>query len=210
MLEFTHVGDLTSEEVNRLRAVYQPLAESVRGLVDATIRTEVEAEEVAAIRAQIEALTARLRARQIDGAFGVRYTTGGDRMAWGNPVVGIRNPIAPPLVIQRDEAGGTFTDFVMGAPYEGPPGHVHGGISALVLDHVLGEAASDGITPRFTGTITMRYLRTTRLGRLHAEARIDRTEGVKTYVVGHLSDEDGVTVEAEGVFITPKWARDEN
>ena len=55
MLEFTHVGDLTSEEVDRLRAVYQPLAESVRDLVDATIRTEVEAEEVAAIRAQIEA-----------------------------------------------------------------------------------------------------------------------------------------------------------
>lgn len=131
-------------------------------------------------------------------------------MAWGNPVVGIRNPIAPPLVIKRDDAGGAFTDFYMGAPYEGPPGHVHGGMSALVLDHVLGEAASDGIMPRFTGTITMRYLRTTRLGRLHAEARIERTEGVKTYVVGHLSDDEGVTVEAEGVFITPKWARDEN
>ncbi len=79
---------------------------------------------------------------------------------------------------------------------------MHGGISALVLDHVLGEAASDGVTPRFTGTIT-------RLGLLHAEARIDRTEGVKTYVVGHLSDDEGVTVEAEGVFIKPKWARNE-
>lgn len=140
----------------------------------------------------------------------MRYTTAGDRMAWGNPVVRIRNPIAPPLVIKRDAADGVFTDFEMSAPYEDPPGHVHGGMSALVLDHVLGEAASDGVTPRFTGTITMRYLRTTRLGRLHAEARIDRTEGVKTYVVGHLADEEGVTVEAEGVFITPKWARDEN
>ncbi len=210
MLEFTHIGDLTSEEVDRMRAVYQPLADSVRDLIDATIRTEVDADEVAAATAEINALAARLRARQIDGAYGVRYTTAGDRMAWGNPLVGIRNPIAPPLVIKRDAAGGVLTDFVMGAPYEGPPGHVHGGMSALVLDHVLGEAASDGLTPRFTGTITMRYLRTTRLGRLHAEARIDRTEGVKTYVVGHLADEEGVTVEAEGVFITPKWARDEN
>ncbi|RDH79104.1 PaaI family thioesterase [Mycolicibacterium moriokaense] len=208
MLEFTHIGDLTSEEVDRLRASYQPLADSVRGLVDATIRTEVDADEVAAVKAEIDALTARLRARQIDGAFGVQYTTGGDRMAWGNPVVGIRNPIAPPLDIKRDEAGNVFTDFVMGAPYEGPPGHVHGGVSALVLDHILGEAASDGIMPRFTGTIAFRYLRTTRLGRLHAEARIDRTEGVKTFVVGHLADDEGVTVEAEGVFITPKWARD--
>jgi hypothetical protein len=210
VLEFTHIGDLTSDEVDRMRGVYEPLTESVRDLVDATIRTEAGADEVAAVKAEIDALTARLRARQIDGAFGVRYTTAGDRMAWGNPVVGIRNPIAPPLVIKRDDAGGAFTDFYMGAPYEGPPGHVHGGMSALVLDHVLGEAASDGIMPRFTGTITMRYLRTTRLGRLHAEARIARTEGVKTYVVGHLSDDEGVTVEAEGVFITPKWARDQN
>lgn len=210
MVEFTHIGDLTSDEVDQMQAVYQPLAESVRDLVDATIRTEADAAEVAAIKAQVDAATARLRAKQIDGAFGVRYTTAGNRMAWGNPVIGIRNPIAPPLVIQRNKAGGTYTDFVMGAPYEGPPGHVHGGISALVLDHLLGEAASDGMTPRFTGTITMRYLRMTRLGRLHAEAHIDRTEGVKTHVLGHLADEDGVTVEAEGVFITPKWARDEN
>jgi acyl-coenzyme A thioesterase PaaI-like protein len=210
VLEFTHIGDLTSQDVDRMRAVYQPLAESVRDLLDATIRTEVDADEVAAIKAEIDAATARLRAKQIDGAFGVRYTTGGDRMAWGNPVVGIRNPIAPPLEINRDETGAIYADFVVGAPYEGPPGHVHGGISALVLDHVLGEAASDGIMPRFTGTITLRYLRTTRLGRLHAEARIDRTDGVKTYVVGHLADEEGITVEAEGVFITPRWARDEN
>jgi acyl-coenzyme A thioesterase PaaI-like protein len=207
VLEFTHIGDVSSDEVERMRAVYQPLADSVRELVDATIRTEVDADEVAAVKAEIDAATARLRAKQIDGAFGVRYTDGGDRMAWGNPVVGIRNPVAPPLVIHRDESGGAFTEFEMGAPYEGPPGFVHGGISALVLDHVLGEAASDGETPRFTGTITMRYLRTTRLGRLRAEARIDRTEGVKTYVVGHLADEDGITVEADGVFIKPRWAR---
>ncbi len=191
-----------------MRDVYQPLAEAVRELVDATIRTEVDAGEVAAIKAEIDAATARLRAKQIDGAFGVRYTTAGDRMAWGNPVIGVRNPIAPPLVINRDESGGAFTDFHLGAAYEGPPGYVHGGISALVLDHLLGEAASDAEKPHFTGTITMRYRRTTRLGWLHAEARIDRTDGVKTYVVGHLADDEGITVEAEGVFIKPRWARD--
>jgi acyl-coenzyme A thioesterase PaaI-like protein len=72
---------------------------------------------------------------------------------------------------------------------------------------VLGEAASNGTSPRLTGTISMRYLRTTPLGDLHVEARVVRTEGIKTYAVGHLSDADGVTVSAEGVFITPKWAR---
>jgi hypothetical protein len=105
VLEFTHIGDVSSQEVQRMRAVYQPLAESVRELVDATIRTEVDADTVAAVRAEIDAATARLRSRQANGPFGVRYTTGGDRMAWGNPVIGIRNPIAPPLEIRRDADG---------------------------------------------------------------------------------------------------------
>lgn len=207
MLEFTHIGDVSSEGVQQLRAVYQPLAESVRELIDATIRTEVDADTVAAVRAEIDAATAKLRSQQTDGPFGVQYTTGGDRMAWGNPVIGIRNPIAPPLAIRRDADGRVSTDFYLGAAYEGPPGHVHGGVAALVLDHILGEGATDGLHPRFTGTITMRYLRTTRLGQLHAEAKITRTDGVKTYVSGHLADEEGITVEAEGVFIQPRWAR---
>jgi acyl-coenzyme A thioesterase PaaI-like protein len=85
---------------------------------------------------------------------------------------------------------------------------VHGGVSALILDHVLGEAASTDGKPRFTGSITMRYRRSTPLGALQAEAVITRTEGVKTFCVGHIADAEGVTVEAEGVFITPRWLRD--
>ncbi|BBX02417.1 thioesterase [Mycolicibacterium moriokaense] len=207
MVQYTDVGDVPAVEVQRLRAVYEPLAESVRQLIDATIRTEVDADTVAAVKAEIDAATARLRSKQCDGPFGVRYTTGGESMAWGNPVIGIRNPMAPPLTIQRDEDGLVFTDFHLGAAYEGPPGHVHGGVSALVLDHVLGEVASNRATPRFTGSITLRYLRPTRLGPLHAEARITRTDGIKAYAAGHLADDQGITVEAEGVFIQPKWAR---
>ena len=45
------------------------------------------------------------------------------------------------------------------------------------------------------------------LGKLRAEARIVRTEGFKAYGVAHIADDQGVTIEAEGVFIQPKWAR---
>lgn len=207
MLDFT-LEDLSAEDVDRLRAVYGPLADSVRALIDATIRTEVDADAVAEAKAEIDSATARLRLRQCDGSFGVRYLATGERMAWGNAVVGIRNPLAPPVQIHRDGSGTSACDFHLGAAYEGPPGHVHGGVAALVLDHLLGEAASDGINPRLTGTINFRYVRATRLGDLHAEARITRTEGVKTYAVGHLADAEGVTVEAEGVFIQPRWARE--
>jgi acyl-coenzyme A thioesterase PaaI-like protein len=207
MLEFSR-EDLTAADVDRLRRIYEPLTQSVRELIDATIRTEVDAATVGDVTAQIEAATARLRSKQLPGPYGVRYTFDAGGMAWGNPVIGVRNPIAPPLVINTDDSGRVWTDFHLGAAYEGPPGHVHGGVCALVLDHVLGEVASGGMTrPAFTGTINCRYLRATRLGALHSEATIERIDGVKTYAVGHLADDEGVTVEAEGVFIVPKWAR---
>ena len=78
MLEFTHIGDVTSDEVDRMRAVYQPLAESVRELVDATIRTEVDADEVAAIKAEIDAAT--------DAAAGTSKSTA--RSGCGTPPAG--------------------------------------------------------------------------------------------------------------------------
>ncbi len=207
MLEFTQ-EDLSAAELERLRRIYEPLTQSVRELIDVTIRTEVDADTVAEVTAQIGAATARLRDKQLPGPFGVRYTDEGGNMAWGNPVIGLRNPIAPPLVLNRDDTDKVWTEFHLGAAYEGPPGHVHGGVCALVLDHVLGEAASGGLTrPAFTGTISCRYLRATRLGPLHVEATVDRIEGVKTFAVGHLADDEGITVQAEGVFIVPKWAR---
>jgi len=206
VLDWT-LENLSADDVTELRAIYEPLTESVRALIDATIRTEVGPEAVAAAKAEIDAATTRLRSEQLDGPYGIRFTTDGDQMAWGNVVIGIRNPVAPPLVVKQSESG-VFTDFHLGAAYEGPPGHVHGGIAALVLDHILGAAASSPEKPRLTGTITLRYLRLTRLGQLHAEARITRRDGVKTFTAGHLADDEGITVEAEGVFIQPRWARD--
>ena len=207
MVEFT-AEDWSEEDVARLRGVYEPLAGSVRALVDATIRTEVDAQTVAAVKRDIDAAVARLRARQIDGAFGVRVTRNGQGISWGNAVIGVRNALAPPVVTSRDESGRVVAEFDLGAAYEGPPGHVHGGVSALILDHLLGEAASPDQKPRFTGSITVRYLRATPLGRLRAEAVRTRCEGVKTYCSGTIADADGITVEAEGVFITPRWLRD--
>ena len=207
MLEFT-VEDWSAEDVERMRGSYGPLTESVRALVDATIRTEADPATVAEVKREIDAAVARLREHQIDGAFGVRVSAEGQGLSWGNAVIGLRNALAPPVLTRRDDSGRVRADFHLGAAYEGPPGHVHGGVSALILDHLLGEAASPDQKPRFTGSITVRYLRATPLGALHVEAVRTRTDGVKTYCTGHIADAEGITVEAEGVFITPRWLRD--
>ena len=199
--------EVPADEIARQRDLYGPLAQSVRELADAVIRTEADDDEIRIARAEIEAVTKRLRERQLAGSYGVRFNAAGQGRAWGNAVVGLRNPVAPPLVVEHDDSGRAWADFRLGAAYEGPPGLVHGGVSALILDQLLGEAASAGGKPGMTGTLTMRYRRATALGALHAEARIDRVEGYKTYTVGTISDAEGITVKAEGVFILPRWAR---
>jgi acyl-coenzyme A thioesterase PaaI-like protein len=197
-----------ADEAARQRALYEPFTQAVRELLDATIRTQAGPEEIAEATRLIESVTATLRETQIDGPFGVRFTTEGEGMSWGNPVIGVRNPMAPPLEVKHADER-CFAEFHLGAAYEGPPNHVHGGVSALILDHILGEVASGGgDKPMFTGTITVKYLRGTPLGPLRSEAWIDRVEGIKTFAKGVIADADGPTVEAEGVFIRPAWARE--
>ena len=185
----------------------EQLAQSVRRLIDATIRTEVDAATLAAVKAKIDWATDQLSAALIPGSFGVQQGPDGQNMAAGNVVIGDRNPVAPPLVLHHDTGGLVWADFVLSAAYEGPAGHVHGGVCALILDHVLGATAHKPGKPAYTGTLTLRYLRGTPLGALHAQACVDRIDGAKTFAVGHLADTEGVTVAAEGVFIHPKEPR---
>lgn len=197
---------LSPAEAQRVTALYAPLADAVRELIDATIRTEAGDDVVAEARSAIEAVTESLR--QKTRPVGVNYRVNDRPLALGNAAIGLCNPIAPPIVVHHEGGGRCWSEFVLGSAYEGPPKLVHGGVSALVLDHMLGEAASEGLSKaRFTGTITVKYLRGTPLGRLRSEAWIDRREGVKVFARGTISDAAGITVEADGVFIEPSWAR---
>lgn len=199
---------LSADEIAAHAAVVGPLADSVRALIDAVIRTEVDDDEIRAATKEIEALTARLARRQMPGPYGVLVNEHGRSRAWGNAVMGLRNAIAPPVEIVHEPDGRVWAEFSLGAPYEGPAGLVHGGVSALILDQILGEAASAGGRPGMTGTLQLRYRKPTPLGRLYAEAKVERADGLKTIVRGTLSTSEHVCVEAEGIFVLPRWARE--
>jgi hypothetical protein len=152
-------------DYRRLESVYGLLAESIRRLIDVSIRTEVDPETAAAAKAKIDSAADELSGSLQPGTFGVQLTPDGETIAWGNVVIGLRNPIAPPLVLHHDPDGLVWSEFVLGAAYEGPPEHVDGGVCALVLDHVLGATAHQPCRPAYTGTLTLRYRRRTQLGR---------------------------------------------
>ncbi|HEY3669735.1 MAG TPA: PaaI family thioesterase [Acidimicrobiia bacterium] len=118
-----------------------------------------------------------------------------------SPVVGPLNAIAPPVVFtfdgERMSGHGTLP-----APYTGPPGTVHGGVVAMVLDELLGAVNACLGLGAYTGTLTIRYERPTPIGaELTFDAWVDRTEGRKVFTVGTISAGGDVTARADGVFI---------
>ncbi|WP_082945303.1 PaaI family thioesterase [Mycobacterium sp. 852013-50091_SCH5140682] len=195
-------------DAEREESLYEPLTDSLRRLIDVTIRSEAADSVVTQARRRIDEAVTLLSSRLRPNSFGVRTSADGRMLAFGNVAVGLRNAIAPPLRVRHEPDGGASTDLTLGAPYEGPPGLVHGGVCALVLDHVLGATAHRPHAPAFTGTLTIRYLHPTPLGQLRAEAWVDRHEGTKTFAAGHITDANGVvTVQAEGIFIRPRGLR---
>ena len=143
------------------------------------------------------------------GPAGVRYNGEGRSWNWGNAVIGVRNAVAPPVALQWGEDGSVSAEVTLGAAYEGPPGQVHGGVSAMLLDHLMGETASAAHTRlTVTGTLTLRYVRPLPLGPVQMQAHTSAEEGRKVTVTAHIGNDDGPAVEATGLFIIPSWAYD--
>lgn len=193
---------------------------ATEALVDATrklLTTQRVADAPADVLEQATALvreaTELLAPHQVDGVPGQnalraeypdreQFATGDPaRFFPYSPVVGPLNAIAPPVVFtfdgERMRGHGTLD-----APYTGPPGTVHGGVVAMVLDELLGAVNACLGLGAYTGTLTIRYERPTPIGHeLTFDAWVDRTEGRKVFTVGTICAGDVVTARAEGVFI---------
>lgn len=126
-----------------------------------------------------------------------------------SPMSGTSNPLAPPMVTRQIREGddgpdGRRTEGTVrfGAAYEGPPGHVHGGLLAAMFDELLGRSQ---LVPGFTGSLTISYRRPAPLDRdLRIAAWVDRVEGRKRWLRGTCHLDDALLCEAEGLFIAPR------
>ncbi|MEV3901026.1 PaaI family thioesterase [Mycobacterium sp. NPDC050551] len=190
--------------INGQLGEHDPLTESVRALIDRVIRTRADTATQEAARAHVAAALGLLEERMMPASFGVHALATHGPTTAGNVVIGERNAIAPPLIVERDATGQVSADVDLGAAYEGPVGHVHGGVCSLLLDHVLGATAHRRGRPAYTGTLQLRYLRPTPLGRLRVEAWVEHEQGRKTYARGRILCEGDATVDAQGIFIRPR------
>ena len=181
----------------------------MRKLIDAGLHTEVDEDTVRDAKDRIEAVTEMLERKQRTRRRRCDMRAPGGQWRGPIPLSGCAMRSRRRWSIHHEDDGRCWSEFTLSGAYEGPPGWVHGGICALVLDHLLGEAASEGLTSRSSPAPSRCDIcAARRWGRCARRPFIERTEGVKTFARGYLSDADGTTVEAEGVFIRPAWARD--
>lgn len=126
----------------------------------------------------------------------------GDGMTRHDPVTGSENPIAPPVAYSAVDSRTIEGTVTLGLPYQGPPSSVHGGVSALLLDHTLGVANGWAGKSGVTAELTLRYHHLTPLFEpLTITARQTSVDGRKIRTTGEIKAGGKTCVSAEGLFI---------
>src|SRR5215472_11376484 len=204
-IDFEAAWALTQLPPTGRRAQAQRLAGAMRRVIDHLVQVAAPEDDLSAAADARERYAKRLSKYPISRSYEgfAESANAGDPHAFfdHSPLIGIANPLAPPvrLAVLGEKVEGRVT---FGVPYEGPPGHVHGGFLAAAFDEVLGMAQSLTGNPGMTGTLTIRYRRPTPLlTELVFEAWVDRVDGRKIFTHGTVSTNGPLTAEADGLFV---------
>ncbi|MEY9212955.1 PaaI family thioesterase [Thermobifida halotolerans] len=191
-------------ERQELPADLLTLVDRVRELVDAVAHTEADPAELAAASRTVSELTERLGARRRPVGAMTRQDWEGGRVDYNtlaNAVSGVTNPVAP-LRNLRVEDGGLRAETTLNGAYEGPPGLVHGGWVAALLDQVLGETSAVFGRMGLTANLTVDYRRPTPLNTpLTVVSRITGVERRKVFVSGEIRCAGEITAEGSAIMV---------
>ena len=143
------------------------LAVAARALNEKLISSDIPADTALQMAAELEKITSTLAALpQVSGL--VDMGRRGDRGTVDNvmgelvAMAGRSHPCTPQLSWQ-EESNGISGTVVFGQAFEGPPGHVHGGWVAGILDHIMGMTHVRTGNPGMTGGLSVKYRRPTPL-----------------------------------------------
>ncbi|KAB2812641.1 PaaI family thioesterase [Pimelobacter simplex] len=176
------------------------LAVAVRELAAVMAVTDVPEREMERADAAVRALTAMLRERRLDDVPRTPYdeAVGARDYGWH-----LDNPALPGLtmVFEDGRASAEVPDG-LGAAYAGPPGKLHGGVGALLLDVVLSSLVQHHGVPAVTASLTLDYRAPTPLDvPLRITGEVVARSGRKVETVGTLWCDGVATVEARGLFV---------
>lgn len=182
------------------------LADALRRVIDHMVLSDAPEEELSDAADALERYADRLEGHpKLVRVMGhPEAATSGNVAAFfdQSPLIGLANPLAPPLFISRSGDLTARATATFGSAYEGPPGHVHGGWVAAAFDEVLGYVQSLGGRSGMTGRLIVHYRRPTPLHvELRFEARLLREEGRKIFTEAQVYAGDTLTAEAEGLFV---------
>jgi acyl-coenzyme A thioesterase PaaI-like protein len=194
------------EEILDRREVISELGADLRALAEAAVRTGATDELLRLVGKETRRLAGLLGVdpRGPNDVPDVDVFPGGVRMY--SPVTGLGSPLAPPMTVEI-LGGGVVGTCTLGIAHEGPPGYGHGGVSAMLLDELMGRACTAAGHPGMTIDLRLNYQRPVHLlTPLHVAARVTGTQGRKLSVHGTIAtaaDPGTVLVEAEAVFFAP-------
>jgi len=100
-------------------------------------------------------------------------------------------------------AGAVVAEATISDQYEGPPGYLHGGIIATLLDEAMSKAnRAQGVTA-MTRQMSVEYLRPVPSGApIRIEGRVTRVEGRKHWAEAKIASANGVLLaSATALFI---------
>jgi acyl-coenzyme A thioesterase PaaI-like protein len=180
------------------------LGVALRALTDASVRTLVPTETLLDVAARITQCLPALTAEQRNVGEPSPLDDPAANLWLYNPIIGQANPIAPWL--ETTLVDGVLTGrATLGFPYQGPRGYLHGGVSAMMLDQVLGDVVS---ASGMTVSLSTRYRRPIPLlAPLLVVGRVVEVAGRKTTAVGTIaleSEPDQPLVEGVGIFVVPR------
>ena len=203
-------GELRAPRRTERHDALETLTQSVRRLLEASVATGLDVDDLVAVAAEIDAISAKVEAVRDDDPWLARAAgsvlADASQFMGINPAMGVRNPAAPEVHVQVAEDASVSGTVRFRLSHVGPPYRAHGGVVASVFDQVLGLAAIAGGSPGYTASMTVKYRKATPLDTdVRVEARFVESEGRRGRTVAYMYDEDGnVTAEAEGLFVTAR------
>jgi uncharacterized protein (TIGR00369 family) len=116
---------------------------------------------------------------------------------------GVANPVGLQLDFSVTPDHSVVCAAVVSDNYEGPPGYLHGGIIATLLDEAMSKAnRAHGVTA-MTRQMQVEYLRPVPSGAaIEIEGRVTRSEGRKHWTEAEIRNAEGkILAHANGLFI---------